>query len=151
MSVLPEFIGTVHIILGPYRGNPIGLYLLQEGESCRISPNIYPWNRIIGTGETTNKAAADFEAKWKESGLADEMYTGPHWEGGIKPEKPKPPPKPVATPSKPTATSTAVVVKSQEEGAPSSVPDQSATATTPATPDTSPPSERTSSESSAAG
>ena len=98
MSALPEFVGTVHIILGPYRGNPIGLYLLQEGETCRIAANVYPWNRIIGTGETTNKAAADFEAKWKEGGLAEEMYTGPHWEGGIKPEKPKPPPKPATPP-----------------------------------------------------
>ena len=101
MSVLPEFIGTVHVILGPYRGNPIGLYLLQKGDTCQIAPNMYPWNRIIGTGETTNKAAADFEARWKESGLAEEMYTGPHWEGGIKPEKPKPPPKPAPPPKPP--------------------------------------------------
>ena len=73
--------------------------MLQEGENCRIAPTVYPWNRIIGTGETTNKAAADFEAKWKEGGLAEEMYTGPHWEGGIKPEKPKPPPKPATAPT----------------------------------------------------
>ena len=150
MSVLPEFIGTVHIILGPYRGNPIGLYLLQEGESCRISPNIYPWNRIIGTGETTNKAAADFEAKWKESGLADEMYTGPHWEGGIKPEKPKPPPKPVSPPPKPAESQTEVA-KSQKEDSLPSVPNPSTTAKTPAIPDSPPPSERTSSESPATG
>jgi hypothetical protein len=96
MSSLPEFVGTVHIILGPYRGNPIALYLNQEGDNCRISPRIYPWNRVVGEGETTNKAAANFEAKWKEDGLAPEMFTGPHWEGGIKPEKPKPPPKPPA-------------------------------------------------------
>ncbi|MDH3503763.1 MAG: hypothetical protein OEM58_04435, partial [Nitrospirota bacterium] len=42
-----------------------------------------------------------FEAKWKETDLADDMYTGPHWEGGIKPEKPKPvpPPKPATAPA----------------------------------------------------
>ncbi|RMH32811.1 MAG: hypothetical protein D6690_12995 [Nitrospirae bacterium] len=97
MESLLEFVGTVHIFLGPYRGNPIGLYLQRDGEVCRISPRIYPWNQTIGVGESPNKAAADFEQKWKETtGLAPEMYTGPHWEGGIKPEKPKPaaPPKP---------------------------------------------------------
>ena len=102
MSDLPEFVGTVHIILGPYRGNPIALYLQQDGEIFQISPKIYPWNRVVGEGETINKAAANFDAKWKEDGLAPEMYTGPHWEGGIKPEKPKPPPKPPAP--KPEAT-----------------------------------------------
>ena len=96
MSALPEFVGTIHIFFGPYRGNPIGLYLRQEGDSCSISPTVYPWNRFVGVGETANKAAADFDAKWKEGELAAEMYSGPHWEGGIKPEKPKPPPKPAA-------------------------------------------------------
>ncbi len=96
MSTLPEFVGTIHIFFGPYRGNPIGLYLRKEGDSCSISPTSYPWNRFVGVGETVNKAAADFDAKWKEGDLATEMYSGPHWEGGIKPEKPKPPPKPAA-------------------------------------------------------
>lgn len=98
MESLPELVGTVHIILGPYRGNPIALYMCQDGSICQISPRIYPWNRTIGVGDTPNRAAADFEAKWKETELADDMYTGPHWEGGIKPEKPKPvpPPKPAA-------------------------------------------------------
>ena len=96
MESLPELVGTVHIILGPFRGNPIALYMRQDGSICQISPRIYPWNRTVGVGETPNKAAADFEAKWKQAGLADDMYTGPHWEGGIKPEKPKPPPKPPA-------------------------------------------------------
>jgi hypothetical protein len=98
MESLPELVGTVHIILGPYRGNPIALYMCQDGSICQISPRIYPWNRTIGIGDTPNRAAADFEAKWKETELADDMYTGPHWEGGIKPEKPKPvpPPKPAA-------------------------------------------------------
>ena len=91
MSALPEFVGTIHIFFGPYRGNPIGLYLRKEGDSCSIAPTVYPWNRVVGVGETVNKAAADFDAKWKEGELAAEMYSGPHWEGGIKP-----PPKPAA-------------------------------------------------------
>ncbi len=99
MSSLPEFVGTIHIFFGPYRGNPIGLYLRKEGDSCSISPTSYPWNRFVGVGETVNKAAADFDAKWKEGDLATEMYSGPHWEGDIKPEKPKPPPKPAAVKS----------------------------------------------------
>ncbi len=73
--------------------------MLQDGSICQIAPRIYPWNRTVGIGDTPNRAAADFEKKWKDAGLADEMYTGPHWEGGIKPEKPKPPPKPAAPPS----------------------------------------------------
>ncbi len=104
MESLPELVGTVHIILGPYRGNPIALYMRQDGSICQISPRIYPWNRTVGIGDSPNRAAADFQNKWKETGLTEEMYTGPHWEGGIKPEKPKPPPKPAATPAaKPTA------------------------------------------------
>lgn len=105
MKSLPELVGTVHIILGPYRGNPIALYMRQDGSLCQISPRIYPWNRTVGVGDTPNRAAADFEAKWKEMELTDDLYTGPHWEGGIKPEKPKPvpPPKPAA-PSAKTAT-----------------------------------------------
>ncbi|MBA3964814.1 MAG: hypothetical protein H0X47_03415 [Nitrospirales bacterium] len=101
MESLPELVGTVHIIMGPYRGNPIALYMCQEESTCHISPRIYPWNQTVGTGDTPNKAAADFEAKWKETDLADDMYTGPHWEGGIKPEKPKPvpPPKPATPPA----------------------------------------------------
>ena len=103
MESLPELVGTVHIILGPYRGNPIALYMRQDGSLCHISPRIYPWNRTVGVGDTPNRAAADFEAKWKETELADDMYTGPHWEGGIKPEKPKPvpPPKPATSSVKP--------------------------------------------------
>ena len=105
MSTLPEFVGTIHIYLGPYRGNPIALYLRQEGDSCRISPTIYPWNKFVGVGETVNKAAADFDLKWKEGNLTEDLYSGPHWEGGIKPEKPKPPPKPAASPKPATPES----------------------------------------------
>lgn len=136
MSTLPEFVGTIHIFLGPYRGNPIALYLRQEGESCQISPTIYPWNRFIGTGETVNKAAADFDLKWKESDLTAEMYSGPHWEGGIKPEKPKPPPKPAAPP-KPatddTATTEAGAATTKKPQATSTEPDSAKPAKAPAT------------------
>lgn len=106
MASLPEFVGTVHIFLGPYRGNPIALYLQRDEDetTCHIAPRIYPWNRTIGSGETPNKAAAAFEVKWKAGDLTAEMYSGPHWEGGIKPEKPKPPPKPAAP--KPAAAAT---------------------------------------------
>jgi hypothetical protein len=102
MVNLLEYVGNVHIYLGPYRGNPIALYLTRETNGCEIAPKIYPWNEVIGKGETPNKAAADFEEKWKAKGLRPEMYTGPSWEGGIKPERPAPP-KPPAAP-KPAAT-----------------------------------------------
>ena len=63
---------------------------VENREPCQIGPKVYPWNDVIGTGETPNKAAADFEDKWKTKGLSAEMYSGPSWEGGIKPEKPAP-------------------------------------------------------------
>lgn len=88
MLSLPEYVGTVHIIFGPYRGNPIALYLRKDTERYLIAPQTYPWNRIVGEGDNPNRAAADFETKWKAGGLSADMYTGPHWEGGIKPEKP---------------------------------------------------------------
>jgi len=135
MSTLPEFVGTIHIFFGPYRGNPIGLYLRKEGDSCSIAPTVYPWNRVVGVGETVNKAAADFDAKWKEGELAADMYSGPHWEGGIKPEKPKPPPKPAApkpeaatspetaAPAKPSAgTPVATATTVAEPASPESAP-----------------------------
>jgi len=140
MESLPELVGTVHIILGPYRGNPIALYMRQDGSICQISPRIYPWNRTVGIGDSPNRAAADFENKWKDAGLADDMYTGPHWEGGIKPEKPKPPPKPAAapaakaTPKSPTEGST--IEKPAPSAQPKSTPpahsDESAPQETPA-------------------
>jgi hypothetical protein len=105
MANLLEYVGCVHIYLGPYRGNPIALYLKRTESGCQISPKAYPWNDVLGNGETPNKAAADFEEKWKKKGLASEMYSGPSWEGGIKPEKPAPP-KPVAPP-KPATPATA--------------------------------------------
>lgn len=102
MANLLEYVGTIHIFLGPYRGNPIALYLQRTPTGCQITPKVYPWNEIVGQGETPNRAAADFEEKWKSKGLSPDMYTGPHWEGGIKPEKPAPP-KPAAAP-KPAAS-----------------------------------------------
>lgn len=102
MANLPEYVGNLHIFLGPYRGNPIALYMRADEKGYRIAPNVYPWNSVIGQGDTPNKAAADFEEKWKARGLSPDMYTGPHWEGGIKPEKPAPP-KPAAA-SKPAAS-----------------------------------------------
>ncbi|HXV69579.1 MAG TPA: hypothetical protein VD738_11720 [Nitrospira sp.] len=110
MAALLEYVGCVHIYLGPYRGNPIALYLRRTETSCEIGPKAYPWNDVLGVGETPNKAAADFEEKWKAKGLTADMYSGPAWEGGIKPEKPVPPkpaaaPKPAASGSVPSAPS----------------------------------------------
>lgn len=104
MAHLMEYVGCVHIFLGPYRGNPIALYLNRGEGSCQIGPKAYPWNDVVGKGETPNKAAADFEEKWKTKGLSADMYSGPSWEGGIKPERPAPPkppaaPKPAAAPA----------------------------------------------------
>ena len=124
MATLLEYVGYVHIYLGPYRGNPIALYLKRTESGCEIGPRTYPWNDVRGTGETPNKAAADFEEKWKGKGLAADMYSGPAWEGGIKPEKPAPP-KPAA-PAKPAAT------------AATSSPASSASGTAPTTPSAKP-------------
>lgn len=100
MASLLEYVGSVHIFLGPYRGNPIALYLRRTESECQIGPKVYPWNDVMGIGETPNKAAADFEEKWKTNGLTADLYSGPAWEKGIKPEKPAPP-KPAAPPPKP--------------------------------------------------
>ncbi len=100
MASLLEYVGSVHIFLGPYRGNPIALYLRRTESECQIGPKVYPWNDVMGIGETPNKAAADFEEKWKANGLTADLYSGPAWEKGIKPEKPAPP-KPAAPPPKP--------------------------------------------------
>ncbi|MGH7251066.1 MAG: hypothetical protein ACREIK_04350 [Nitrospiraceae bacterium] len=102
MANLMEYVGALHIFLGPYRGNPISLYLSRSANICRIGPKVYPWKEVVGEGDTPNRAAADFEEKWKARGLSPDMYTGPSWEGGIKPEKPAPP-KPAAPPPKPAA------------------------------------------------
>jgi hypothetical protein len=124
MANLLEYVGCVHIYLGPYRGNPIALYLKRTETGCQIGPKVYPWNDVTGVGDTPNKAAADFEDKWKMKGLAAEMYSGPSWEGGIKPEKPVPP-KPVAPPKPtpaPAAAGTPPVAQSTPPAATSTPP-----------------------------
>jgi len=117
MASLLEYVGSVHIFLGPYRGNPIALYLRRTESECQIGPKVYPWNDVIGIGETPNKAAADFEEKWKTNGLTTTMYSGPAWEKGIKPEKPAPP-KPAAPPPKPATPPAPAAVPASAAPAP---------------------------------
>lgn len=138
MANLLEYVGCVHIYLGPYRGNPIALYLRRTDAKCQIGPKVYPWNDVVGTGETPNKAAADFEDKWKAKGLSADMYSGPSWEGGVKPEKPAPP-KPPAAPK--PAASTAAPPAGQP--APSAAPGSSAPAQTTVAPAQGPPAKPT--------
>jgi hypothetical protein len=125
MAHLLEYVGSVHIYLGPYRGNPIALYLMRTELRCQIGPRAYPWNDVVGSGETPNKAAADFEEKWKTKGLSADMYSGPSWEGGIKPEKPAPPKAPA--PPKPTVAATTSAPA--QPAAPSAAPAAPATIT----------------------
>jgi hypothetical protein len=127
MAQLLEYVGCVHIYLGPYRGNPIALYLKRSAGSCQIGPKVYPWNGVLGVGESPNKAAADFEEKWKAKGLSADMYSGPSWEGGIKPEKPAPPKPPAA--AKPAAP-----VGASASAAPSNAQQASASPQTAASP-----------------
>jgi hypothetical protein len=127
MANLIEYVGSVHIYLGPYRGNPIALYLKRTETSCQIGPRVYPWNDVVGTGETPNKAAADFEDKWKAKGLTADMYSGPSWEGGIKPEKPAPPkppaaPKPAAPAAAPTPTASPAQASAQTQATSAALP-----------------------------
>lgn len=130
MANLLEYVGCVHIYLGPYRGNPIALYLKRTETGCQIGPKAYPWNDVTGTGETPNKAAADFEEKWKTKGLSADMYSGPSWEGGIKPEKPAPP-KPAAPPPKPVAAATSATPEPAPAAPTSPAPAAAAPATAP--------------------
>lgn len=130
MAALLEYVGCVHIYLGPYRGNPIALYLKRTESGCQIGPKVYPWNDVMGTGETPNKAAADFEEKWKTKGLTADMYSGPAWEGGIKPERPAPPKPPVAPkPAAPAPTAAAAT-----QPAPATATAASASESQPASP-----------------
>ncbi len=132
MDPLLEYAGCVHIYLGPYRGNPIALYLKRMEAGCQIGPKVYPWNGVVGSGETPNKAAADFEEKWKTKGLSTDMYSGPSWEGGIKPERPAPPKPPTAP--KPAVSSAASVPDGQQASpaAPSAAPADRTSSSTPA-------------------
>ncbi len=133
MANLLEYVGSVHIYLGPYRGNPIALYLKRSDTSCQIGPKVYPWNSVVGTGETPNKAAADFEDKWKAKGLSADMYSGPSWEGGVKPEKPAPP-KPPAVPKPTSSTVAAPAGQPAASAAPGSTPAQTTATPTPGPP-----------------
>lgn len=123
MANLLEYVGCVHIYLGPYRGNPIALYLKRRTTSCQIGPKAYPWNGVVGVGETPNKAAADFEEKWKAKGLSPDVYSGPSWEGGIKPEKP-------AAPKPPVAPKPAAPAAGEPAGTPAAVPPAAASTQT---------------------
>lgn len=125
MGSLLEYVGCVHIFLGPYRGNPIALYLKRTDSGCQIGPKVYPWNDVVGVGDTPNKAAADFEEKWKARGLTPDMYSGPSWEGGIKPERPAPS-KPAAPP-KPAAPAARSTLGGQSPSAPATPPPDQAT------------------------
>ena len=133
MANLMEYVGTLHIFLGPYRGNPISLYLSRNGNLCRIGPKVYPWKEVVGEGDTPNRAAADFEEKWKARGLSPDMYTGPSWEGGIKPEKPAPP-KPAAPPPKPASPEAKPAAPTQPAAEAGPAPAPPAVPATPAEP-----------------
>ena len=125
-----EYVGSIHIILGPYRGNPVALYLRRNEGKVVISPKVYPFNSIAGEAETPNKAAADFEEKWKAKALvAPDMYDGPNWEGGIKPERPAPP-KPATAPKPAPAAAAEGVAKpaAPAKAAPAGAPAQAAPA-----------------------
>lgn len=124
MAHLLEYVGSVHIYIGPYRGNPIALYLKRSDNSCQIGPKVYPWNDVVGIGETPNKAAADFENKWKAKGLSSDMYSGPSWEGGIKPEKPAPP-KPTPSPKTSAPATETSGPQTTASSVPSTNPDHS--------------------------
>ena len=130
MAHLLEYAGSVHIYLGPYRGNPIALYLKRTETGCQIGPKAYPWNDVVGSGATPNKAAADFEEKWKTKGLPTDMYSGPSWEGGIKPEKPAPP-KPPAAP-KPAVSAAASAAAAGQPVVPAASPIDTTPAPAPA-------------------
>lgn len=99
MAQARRFVGTVHVFQGPQKSNPTALYAAKDGEEFVIFTLVEPWTGIVGKGPTINKSAGDFEIKWKAQPLPADEYTGPHWEEGIKAEKPPAPPKvPAATP-----------------------------------------------------
>jgi hypothetical protein len=96
IEVARRFVGTVHFFQGPTKSNPIALYARKQGADFVIAAVIEPWNTVSGAGPTINKAAGNFEVNWKAQPIPAEQYSGPHWEEGIKAEKPAPPPKPAA-------------------------------------------------------
>jgi hypothetical protein len=96
IQVARRFVGTVHFFQGPNKSNPVALYARKQGADFVIAAVIEPWNTVSGSGPTINKAAGNFEINWKAQPIPAEQYSGPHWEEGIKAEKPAPPPKPAA-------------------------------------------------------
>lgn len=98
ISVPKRLVGTVHLYQGPSKSNPVAVYARKQGEEYLVAPLIEPWSAVLGKGPTINKAAGDFEIKWKAQPIPADQYTGPHWEEGIKAEKPPAPPKPAAAP-----------------------------------------------------
>ncbi|MFZ5863125.1 MAG: hypothetical protein ACOYXR_09840 [Nitrospirota bacterium] len=96
IQVARRFVGTVHFFQGPSKSNPVALYARKQGADFVIAAVIEPWNTVLGAGPTINKAAGNFEINWKAQPIPAEQYSGPHWEEGIKAEKPAPPPKPAA-------------------------------------------------------
>lgn len=96
IQVARRFVGTVHFFQGPNKSNPIALYARKQGADFVIGAVIEPWDTVSGSGQTINKAAGNFEVNWKAQPIPAEQYSGPHWEEGIKAEKPAPPAKPAA-------------------------------------------------------
>ena len=96
MLVPRRLVGTVHVFQGPAKSNPVALYARKDGEEYRVAAVVEPWTVVVGKGPTINKAAGDFEIKWKAQPIPADQYTGPYWEEGIKAEKPPAPPKPAA-------------------------------------------------------
>jgi len=94
-----EFVGTIQFWPSGVRGNPIALFMekAEDGE-CRIGARLPEWQHIIGVGATVNKAAGNYELTLRAAVPTDNAYEGPHWNAGIKAEKPAPP-KPAAAPS----------------------------------------------------
>ena len=121
IQVARRFVGTVHFFQGPNKSNPIALYARKQGPDFVIAAVIEPWNTVSGAGPTINKAAGSFEVNWKAQPIPAEQYSGPHWEEGIKAEKPAPPPKPAA----PAPASTAGAASpAQPAAAPAAPPDE---------------------------
>ncbi len=107
IQVARRFVGTVHFFQGPSKSNPIALYARKQGADFVIAPVSEPWTGVSGTGPTINKAAGNFEINWKAQPIPADQYSGPHWEEGIKAEKPAPPPKPAAPAPAPGAAAAA--------------------------------------------
>jgi hypothetical protein len=121
IQVARRFVGTVHFFQGPSKSNPVALYAHKQGADFVIAAVIEPWNTVSGAGPTINKAAGNFEVNWKAQPIPAEQYSGPHWEEGIKAEKPAPPPKPAAA-APATAPGVGAAAPAQPAPAPAAPP-----------------------------